>query len=708
MPLLSMFKALPAVAAAGALAAVSGAGYLLTQQQQHLWGGSGRPEGDDDLELLERPPPRPAQLERLRGSSRDRPFDLLVIGGGATGSGCALDAVTRMALRLASGWKLSQMEWTSGGGAAAGALGEAAEEPAAPPEPGAWAAAPPGASSERHGAMGCPGGPARFHSARHSCSTDARARSAAEAAAAAAGEEKSVPGGGGGAFSTRTTCACGVLDYRQLRLVWEALHERAVMLALAPHLAHPLPILTPCYKWWEVPYYWAGLKAYDLVAGRRSLVLSRYVAPTEALGLFPTLAQKQPDTGRQLKGANPDGKVVGAVVQDRLGQEPAFEVYARVVMNTTGCFSDQVRHMSQPDAPDIIQPSSGAHVTLPAWYAGTHSNGLIIPKTKDGRVVFMIPFLGHVIAGTTDSRCAVTARPTASSQEVGFILEALQDYLDIQVRPSDVLSTWSGIRPLAADPRAKDTQNTVRDHVIIEESDGMITVSGGKWTTYRSMAEEAVDLALATGRMPPNARPHSRTARLPLLGGAGYSHTLPQQLAQEHGRAVAEAAGGAGAAAAAAAAAKAGAGRGSGSGRVVIDEATAAHLAQAYGSRAGRVLQTAEDRGLGSRLVAGHPFLEAEVVYAVRHEYCHTPEDFLARRTRLAFLDARAALSALPRVVDIMAAECGWDAARRSAMSAAARDYLSTYLPTPAAAPAAPEPAVAASAVAAAAPAPAA
>eukprot|EP00198_Chlamydomonas_reinhardtii_P004208 XP_001693544.1 glycerol-3-phosphate dehydrogenase [Chlamydomonas reinhardtii] len=381
------------------------------------------------------------------------------------------------------------------------------------------------------------------------------------------------------------------LDYRQLRLVWEALHERAVMLALAPHLAHPLPILTPCYKWWEVPYYWAGLKAYDLVAGRRSL--------------------------------NPDGKVVGAVVQDRLGQEPAFEVYARVVMNTTGCFSDQVRHMSQPDAPDIIQPSSGAHVTLPAWYAGTHSNGLIIPKTKDGRVVFMIPFLGHVIAGTTDSRCAVTARPTASSQEVGFILEALQDYLDIQVRPSDVLSTWSGIRPLAADPRAKDTQNTVRDHVIIEESDGMITVSGGKWTTYR------------------------RTARLPLLGGAGYSHTLPQQLAQEHGRA-------------------AGAGRGSGSGRVVIDEATAAHLAQAYGSRAGRVLQTAEDRGLGSRLV----------VYAVRHEYCHTPEDFLARRTRLAFLDARAALSALPRVVDIMAAECGWDAARRSAMSAAARDYL--------------------------------
>ncbi|KAG2438924.1 hypothetical protein HYH02_010718 [Chlamydomonas schloesseri] len=663
MPLLSMFKALPAVAAAGALAAVSGAGYLLTQQQQHLWGGSGRSEGDDELELLERPPPRPTQLERLRGSTRDRPFDLLIIGGGATGAGCALDAVTR-GLRTA----LVERE--------------------------------------------------DFAAGTSSKST------------------KLVHGG-----VRYLEKAVFQLDYRQLRLVWEALHERAVMLALAPHLAHPLPILTPCYKWWEVPYFWAGLKAYDLVAGRRNLVMSRYVAPREAQGLFPTLAQQQPDTGRRLKGAilyydgqfddarynvalactaaaaggavanyvevqqlikNPDGKVVGAVVQDRLAQEPPFEVYARVVMNTTGCFTDQVRHMSQgPDAADIIQPSSGAHVTLPAWYAGTHSNGLIIPKTKDGRVVFMIPFLGHVIAGTTDAKCAVSDRPVASPQEVGFILEALQDYLDIQVRPADVLSTWSGIRPLAADPRAKDTQNTVRDHVIMEEADGMITVSGGKWTTYRAMAEEAVDLALATGRMPPNARPHSRTARLPLLGGAGYSHTLPQQLAQEHGPMAAEAEAGALAASPAPPGAKAGPGRGTGAGgggggsssvsgsRVVIGEDTAAHLAQAYGSRAGRVLQTATDRGLGSRLVAGHPFLEAEVVYAVRHEYCHTPQDFLARRTRLAFLDARAALAALPRVVELMAAECGWDGARRAAMSAAARDYLATYLPAPAAAAAA-------------------
>ncbi|GFR47463.1 hypothetical protein Agub_g9190 [Astrephomene gubernaculifera] len=649
MPFL-LLKYLPAAAAAGAFAAVGGAGYLLAQQQQHqpLWlRGGPQPEGDD-IELLERPPPRGTQLERLRGGTRERPFDVLVVGGGATGAGCALDAVTR-GLRTAL---IEREDFSSGTSSKSTKL--------------------------VHGGV-------RYL-------------------------EKAV-------FQ---------LDIRQLRLVYEALHERSTMLALAPHLATPLPILTPCYKWWEVPYYWAGLKAYDLVAGRRNLVLSRYVAPAEALDMLPTLAARQQEGGGGLKGAilyydgqfddarynvglactaaaaggvvanyveckslikNPDGKVVGAVVQDRLGSEPPFEVHARVVLNTTGAFVDRLRHMSQgPDTQDIIQPSAGAHVTLPAYYAGGARSGIIIPKTKDGRVVFMLPFLHGVIAGTTDARCPLTPHPTASPQEVEFILGALRDYLDIQVRPADVLSTWSGIRPLAADPRAKDTQNTVRDHVIVEEPDGMITVSGGKWTTYRLMAQEAVDAAVATGRMPVNVR-GCRTERVPLLGaGAEYRHTLAAQLAQDFGpqaqqqqevAAAAQVTRGSAAASPASPPAR----------NVVIDGTTAQHLAQAYGSRAGRVLQTAEDHHLGGQLVAGHPYLEAEVVYCVRHEYCQTPADFLARRTRLAFLDARAALRALPRVVELMGAECRWDAATRAAMSASARDYLATYLPpTPAAA----------------------
>ncbi|GLC35549.1 hypothetical protein PLESTM_000336300 [Pleodorina starrii] len=649
MPLLLLKSYLPVAAAAGAFAAVGGAGYLLTQQHQPLWARGGpQPDEADPVELLERPPPRPTQMERLRGSTRERPFDLLIVGGGATGAGCALDAVTR-GLRTA----LVERE--------------------------------------------------DFGSGTSSKST------------------KLVHGG-----VRYLEKAVFQADLRQLRLVYEALHERATMLALAPHLAAPQPILTPCYKWWEVPYYWAGLKAYDLVAGRSNLISSRYVPAAEALELVPTLATSQPD-GSSLKGAvlyydghfddsrynvalactaaaaggavanyvdckqlikNQDGKVVGAVVQDRLGSEPPFEVYARVVLNTTGCFVDQLRHMSQPGCPDLIQPSAGAHITLPGFYGGHSRNGLIIPKTKDGRVVFMLPFLDAVIAGTTDAKCGVTPRPVASREEVEFILEALRDYLGIQVRSSDVLSTWSGIRPLAADPRAKDTQNTVRDHVILEEGDGLITASGGKWTTYRAMAQEAVDAAVATGRMPQNVRP-CRTTGVPLLGaGPEYSHTLAAQLAQDFGPLAPPVAPLVSSSSSSPAAASfSSASNPPGPPAVVIDSRTAEHLAQAYGTRAGRVLQTASDRNLGQRLVEGHPFLEAEVVYCVRHEYCQTPEDFLARRTRLAFLDARAALRALPRVVELMASEHGWDSRRRALMTASASEYLATYLPPAAAEP---------------------
>ncbi|PNH06349.1 Glycerol-3-phosphate dehydrogenase SDP6, mitochondrial [Tetrabaena socialis] len=174
-------------------------------------------------------------------------------------------------------------------------------------------------------------------------------------------------------------------------------------------------------------------------------------------------------------GRNPDGKVVGAVVSDRMGTEPPFEVYARVVMNTTGCFADQarpgrgeggglvlgraVRHLSQPEAPDIIQPSSGAHVTLPGWYGG--SNGMIIPKTKDGRIVFLLPFLGHTIAGTTDNPCAATPRPTASAAEVDFILETLSDHLAIQV--VELMGTecgWDAQRREAMTASSTDFLNT--------------------------------------------------------------------------------------------------------------------------------------------------------------------------------------------------------------------------------------------------------
>lgn len=282
------------------------------------------------------------------------------------------------------------------------------------------------------------------------------------------------------------------LDYGQLKLVFEALHERKTLLRNAPHLAHALPIATPCYRLWEVPYYWAGMKAYDLVAGvSGGLTLSRFCTAAESLAMFPTLAPVRGVDGARLQGTivyqdgqfddarlnvslactaahagatvanycrvvrlikDEEGRVVGARVRDVVGQTSEggsgsgsgvgeqggsregdggeFDVRAKVVLNATGPFTDGVRRMSASSKREIMTPAGGVHVTLPGYFAPPHV-GLIVPKTVDGRVVFMLPWLGAVIAGTTDALAPVTMRPRATAEEVDFILEALAPYLSV-------------------------------------------------------------------------------------------------------------------------------------------------------------------------------------------------------------------------------------------------------------------------------------
>lgn len=471
----------------------------------------------------------------------------------------------------------------------------------------------------------------------------------------------------------------------------EALHERSTLLRNAPHLAHELPIMTPCYAWWEVPYYWAGMKMYDAIAGARALSWSYYLGPRKSRAQFPTMAESRPD-GASLKGTivyydgqfndarlavslavtaalagatvlnyaevtgllkDESGRVVGAKVTDRL-TNTTKDVYARSVVNATGPFADALRHMSEPAAKPMILPSAGVHVTLPDYYS-PEGTGLIVPKTRDGRVVFMLPWLGHTIAGTTDAECGVTMRPQAHEAEIQFILDAIAEYLTVRVRRSDVQSAWSGIRPLAIDPNAKDTASASRDHVVTVDPDGMITVTGGKWTTYRLMAQDTVDRVLKERERlaPGSARAGPCvTERLPLVGAAGFYPALFTEVAQTY--------------------------------RVphrpgAIDTKIAKYLVESYGDRATEVTRIAEERKLGRRVVQGHPVLEAEVVYAVHNEYCERPEDFLARRTRFAFLDKRACEQALPRVVELMAQEKGWGRWRKRAELKRAEEFLKTF-----------------------------
>ena len=375
------------------------------------------------------------------------------------------------------------------------------------------------------------------------------------------------------------------------------------------------------------------------------------------------------------------GKVVGAYVKDALsGSNREIPVRAKVVVNAAGPFADEIRRMtagesdskknkkktkasssssssatsssssSPPPFQEMIQPSSGVHVTLPDYYSPSDT-GLIVPKTADGRVVFLLPWHDATIAGTTDAPCKAEALPRATEAEVAFILDAVKPYLTVSVRRSDVQSAWSGVRPLAADPDAEDTASTSRDHVVaVDRESGLVTVAGGKWTTYRARARDAVDAAVAAGALP--AARGCSTAALPLVGSAGWSRALFAEVAQSY--TVPHRPG-------------------------AIDTRVARHLAASYGGRARLVTQLAEDEGLGRRLARGHPEIEAEVAYAARHEMCETAVDFVARRTRLAFIDVAATEQALPRVLEIMAREKGWGYWRRRREKERAEAFLATF-----------------------------
>ena len=313
------------------------------------------------------------------------------------------------------------------------------------------------------------------------------------------------------------------LDYKQYQMVKEALDERSNLLKIAPHLAYALPIMLPIYHWYQVPYYWIGIKLYDLVAGKENLKTSYFLSKKNALELFPMLKKNRlcgalvyydgahNDARMNLclaltaarRGANianhckvvelhrnNDGRLNGALLQDTLTGEQ-FPIKAHSIVNATGPFTDNIRLMDDPTATKICQPSIGVHVVLPGYYS-PENMGLLDPSTSDGRVIFFLPWQKFTIAGTTDRSCTVTSSPSPSEDDIQFILAEVKNYLtpEISVRRGDVMSAWAGIRPLVLDPSKKGTASLARNHIIEVSQSGLITIAGGKWTTYRSMAEQ--------------------------------------------------------------------------------------------------------------------------------------------------------------------------------------------------------------------------
>lgn len=469
------------------------------------------------------------------------------------------------------------------------------------------------------------------------------------------------------------------LDYSQLQLVMEALHERKTFLKISPHLSNSLPILLPLKNWFQAPYMWVGTKAYDLLAGSQGIEGSYFMSKTKALANFPLLRSDdmvgaliyydgQHNDSRmnvslaltaQLYGAtvlnhvevtgldkDQNGRIRGATLRDVLGDDKEFTVRAKGVINATGPFTDAVERMDDPSRMTLVAPASGAHVMLPGSVC-PNGMGMLEAATSDGRVVFVLPWQGYTVAGTTDNACEIEKEPVAQKEDVDFILTEVNKLLrpEAKLGQSDILATWSGIRPLVRDPKAKNTESLVRSHLVTVSPSGLLTCAGGKWTTYRQMAEDAVDEAVKTFNLAPSAvalpdisgaglpgvqtTGHCITKNVPLLGAHGYSTSLASQLMEAHH----------------------------------VDADVAHHLAHNYGDRAWAVLSASNSAA--TRLIPTLPFIEAEIRHGVRSEAACTAADLISRRTRLAFLDVENALRALPRVIDVMGEELKWSGERK-------------------------------------------
>ena len=426
------------------------------------------------------------------------------------------------------------------------------------------------------------------------------------------------------------------LKQGNISLVLEALRERGLLCENAPHLVHHLEFIVPIYSWWEGPFYGVGMKIYDRLAGKLGLSPSRVLSREETLKLIPTLepaglqrgvsyydgqfddsrlavnlAQSIFDLGGVAVNYTPvislikeNELIAGAVVRDlESGSEHQFR--AKAVINATGVFSDGIRKMDEPDAKTVVAASQGSHVVLPKAFLPGNS-AIMVPNTPDGRVLFAVPWHDHVVVGTTDIGVDnITLEPVPMDEEIGFILTNAAKYLSKAPNRSDVLSVYAGLRPLVKVGDAKSTAALSRDHTILISNAGLLTIAGGKWTTYRKMAEDAVGQAQTVAGFEERA---CKTDHLQIHGWT----------------------------------------------RQIIPEANL----RVYGADAHAIREIAQQEPeLAAKLHPELPYIGAEVVWAVRSEMARTVEDVLARRTRALLLGARASIEAAPRVAEIMARE---------------------------------------------------
>ncbi|MCU0470093.1 MAG: FAD-dependent oxidoreductase [Arcicella sp.] len=446
------------------------------------------------------------------------------------------------------------------------------------------------------------------------------------------------------------------LDWEQYKMVRKALREREILLQNAPHLSSPLALLTPCFNFFEGIYYTIGMKMYEWISGSQNIAKSKWLSKKEALSLIPELKAKRLNSGvlyydgqlddaryclaiiqtaeangaavlnhaEAIKfGKNEDnGRLKSLTIKDSMSNEE-LKINAKVFINATGPFADSIRTLASSKLKPRIKVSRGAHVVLPREVM-KGDTAILVPKTDDGRVIFMIPWQDQVLIGTTDEADELSETPQLEEYEKTYLLAYVNRYFEKSVTPDQVKSGFAGLRPLLQaqlqTAMNSDTKSLVRDHEVeIDRRTKLVSIMGGKWTTYRLMAKDTLD-TIYTEILKKEVVKCTSEHQM-LHGGENYQFEDWQRLTHEYG----------------------------------ISTWTAQHLMKKYGSNAQKVLQlTQNQEDLKQLLHPNHPFIKAEVLYVVQEEMATTLDDVLERRLGLKLRDTEASKSVEGFVAEIL------------------------------------------------------
>ena len=455
------------------------------------------------------------------------------------------------------------------------------------------------------------------------------------------------------------------LDIEQFNLVKEGLQERYRLLKNAPHLCSRLTLVTPLYKWWEIPYMYAGLFLYDLVSGNKGLGRTSVLSKKTMIDTFPvikkeglvggvkyydgtfndarlniSILQSATELNAECKNYHEvlgflyeNDKVSGVKVKNTLTNE-VFEVESSVVVNATGAFSDKIRALDNDKAKAMLDLSSGIHIVLDKKYL-PNNEGLMIPKTEDGRVLFILPWMGKCLVGTTDDKTTLSQRPEVKEKDIDYILKHLEIYFSLKIDKKEILSSWCGIRPLVAPDKDASTSSIVRDHVISSSDSGLVSIIGGKWTTYRKMSEEVIDYVEKEFNLEFNK---CITKELKLVGSQNFKEDMTIS---------------------------------------GVDEDISKHLISLYGDKAQDVIDKVSSI---KKLHKNYSYTNAEVIYCIKEEFVKKPLDYLVRRSSLVLIDKKAAKDILDEVLTLMSKELNWDELKIKEEKKEALTILNSYI----------------------------